>query len=588
MALPEQFLMELAERNDIESVISSYVDLKHRGRTLVGLCPFHGEKTASFTVYPETASYYCFGCGAGGDVITFIKQIENLDYLDAVKLLAERAGMTMPEDSKRDDAVGKLRMRILEANREAARYFHSCLFSEVGKEALEYFHRRGYSDKTIHNFGLGYAPDSFNSLRDALRGKGFNDEELTAAFLCKRGERSVYDVFRNRVMVPIIDVRGNVIAFGGRVLDNSKPKYVNTSDTLAFKKSRNLFALNYAKANASEELIVCEGYMDVIAMHQAGITNAVAALGTAFTPEHASLLARYTKSVVLLYDSDEAGQKAAKRTIEILRPTGLNVRVVSVPEGKDPDEFIKKNGVERFRAVLRNSSSDVEYQLMELAKQSQLNTAVGKTEFLSAAAKVLAKLDNPIECEVYASKLASDMQIPKNVLMMQIESERKKKSRFKSGQVLREAVRNEQKAIAQVNPDATQHERAAKAEERLLGLFILHPDYLTRVKDSLPADTFVTSFNREFYSKLCSRLQEGKSLELTQFSSEYDEKSMGYLSKMLQEARMLEGNLEELDSIVSVLKEEKEKLSVSNTDTLSDEDILAYMQSLKDKQKSND
>ncbi|MBQ3259296.1 MAG: DNA primase, partial [Clostridia bacterium] len=358
--LPDSFIQELIAKNDIESVVSSYVSLKRRGRNLVGLCPFHGEKTPSFNLYPETASFYCFGCGAGGDVITFIKRIENLSYIDAVKFLADRVGMTMPEHTF-DDTAAKQRVRILEANREAARIYHKCLYSEQGKMALDYYHSRGYTDATIRHFGLGYAPDSFWFLRDELRKKGFHDEELRVAWLCGRSQKgSIYDLFRNRVMIPIIDVRGNVIAFGGRVLDDSKPKYLNSGDTLVFKKTNNLFALNFAKQGKTDNLILCEGYMDVIALHQAGFTNAVAALGTSFTMEHARLLARYTDEVVLVFDADAAGQKGAQRAIGMLREIGMRVRLITVPDGKDPDEFIKRNGAERFKLLLDRAANDVE------------------------------------------------------------------------------------------------------------------------------------------------------------------------------------------------------------------------------------
>ena len=334
MALPDMFLQELISRNPITDVVSSYVRLRQRGRTAVGLCPFHGEKTPSFTVYPETSSFYCFGCGAGGDTITFIKKIENLSYIDAVRFLADRCGMKMPDD-KTDDAVSRLRMRILEANRDAARFFHRMLYSPEGREGLEYFYKRGYTDKTIRRFGLGYAPGN-NSLLHEMRRMGYKDDELTAAFLAARSKRNnqLYDIFQRRVIIPIIDIRGNVIAFGGRVLDDSKPKYINTSDTLVFKKSNGLFALNFAKASKEGSIILCEGYMDVISLHQAGFQNAVAALGTSFTKEHALLLSRYANEAILIFDADSAGQKGAQRAISYLRQSGIHIRVVTIPEDR--------------------------------------------------------------------------------------------------------------------------------------------------------------------------------------------------------------------------------------------------------------
>lgn len=584
MALPEQFLTELVERNDIESVISSYVSLKSRGKIKVGLCPFHGEKTASFTVYPDTSSFYCFGCGAGGDVITFIKKIENLDYLDAVKFLAERSGLKMPEDNHMNDAVSKLRVRVLEANREAARFFHQTLYSPEGKEALEYFYKRGYSDKTIRHFGLGFAPNDFHALQNALRQKGFNDEELVAAFLCKKGTKGAYDTFRNRVMVPIIDIRGNVIAFGGRVLDDSKPKYVNTSDTLAFKKSRNLFALNFAKEYGAEELILCEGYMDVIAMHQAGFTNAVAALGTSFTAEHATLLSRYTKSVVLLFDSDEAGQKAAKRAIDILRPTGLNIRVVAVPDGKDPDEFIKKNGADRFKLVLQKSASDVEYKLLDIAKQYDISSAAGKSEFLAEAAKLLATLENKIEIDVYAGKLAKDSGVQKTSVLDQVEYYKQRNFRAKNRSQMGEIVRKETKTLMNVNPDAKLYQKATNAEEKLLGLLLLHPNYMEKAKELVSPEQFATSFNRKVYTQLIERIDKNLSIELSFLSSEYEDNEMSYITKMQHNAQMLSGTMEEVRQFANVIVEEYNIRGTAHPETMSDEEIMAYLEKKKKQQ----
>ena len=344
MAINDAFLSELKMRTDIMDLVSSYVSLDSRrqGRTHKGLCPFHNEKTPSFMVYEDTQSFYCFGCGAGGDAITFAMKIENLDYIEAVKLLAERAGLSMPQDGY-DDSLHQKKNRILAANREAARFFHSCLLDKKNSHALNYFLNRGLTAQTIKHFGLGYAPDSWDSLIKHMRSKGFSVNELYDADLVKKstknGER-FYDNFRNRMMTPIIDIRGNVIGFGGRVLDDSKPKYVNTADTLVYKKSHEVFAMNYAKNSKEDFLIVAEGYMDVIALHQAGFTNAVACLGTALTNEQARLMKRYTDEVVLSYDSDEAGQKATKRAMQIFSDSGLKVRVLQLRGGKDPDDII--------------------------------------------------------------------------------------------------------------------------------------------------------------------------------------------------------------------------------------------------------
>ncbi|MBQ7653842.1 MAG: DNA primase, partial [Clostridia bacterium] len=344
MAFDDRFLSELRERNDITDVISEYVVLsKRQGRIRKGLCPFHNEKTPSFAVYEDTQSFYCFGCGVGGDVIGFIRNIENLDYLDAVKKLAQRAGLTMPEEQY-DNSLQNRKKRIYELNKCAAKFFHEQLLAKENRFALEYYLGRGYTPATIKHFGLGYAPDGWTYLKQYLNEHGFRNEEIYEADLVKRSEKnskvSFYDNFRNRMMTPIIDVRGNVVGFGGRVLDDSKPKYVNTSDTLVYKKSHEVFALNFAKNANPESLIICEGYMDVIALHQAGFTNAVACLGTALTIEQAKLIKRYVSEVVLSYDSDEAGQKATQRAIQIFTLAGLKVRVLKLSGGKDPDEII--------------------------------------------------------------------------------------------------------------------------------------------------------------------------------------------------------------------------------------------------------
>ncbi|MBP5303351.1 MAG: toprim domain-containing protein, partial [Clostridia bacterium] len=408
---------------------------------------------------------------------------------------------------------------------------------------------------------------------------------MTAAFLCKKGEYGLYEIFKNRVMVPIIDIRGNVIAFGGRVLDDSKPKYVNTSDTLAFKKSRNLFALNFAKSVAADELILCEGYMDVIAMHQAGFTNAVAALGTAFGEEHANLLARYTRSVVLLFDSDEAGQKAAKRAIDILRPTGVNIRVVSVPSGKDPDEFLKNNSANQFREILDKSASDTEYKLLGLAKQYDISKAEGKTQFLSEAAKLLSQLEDLVEAEIYSNKLADDMGVQRSVLWSQVENNRLRRQRKEKKTQIQEIVRKNAKEMMAVNPDAQLYPRAANAEEKILGLLLLHNDYVKSVTQWISPEQFVTAFNKGLYELIVERSKQNLLLELSFLAEDFEENEMAYITKMLHSAQLLSGTKEELKQFVDVLIEESQKRGAEHPETMTDEEIMEYMQQLKNQQK---
>ena len=587
MAFPPSFLDELVARNPIEDVVGQYVSLKRSGANMFGLCPFHGEKTASFNLYPETNSFYCFGCGAGGDVITFIKRIENLDYIDAVKLLADRSGMKMPEQKNENDQVSRLRLRILEANREAARIFHKALYLPEGKIALDYYHSRGYTDATIKHFGLGFAPQSWDYLLKALRAKGFKDEELVAAFLAAKGRNGgTYDVFRNRVMIPIIDIRGNVVGFGGRVLDDSKPKYINTESTLAFSKSRNLFALNFAK-NAGRELNLCEGYMDVIAMHQAGFTNTVAALGTSFPEEQMQLIARYADRINLIFDADGAGQKATRRAIENLRRTGLDVRVVTIPNGKDPDEFIKNNGAAAFKLLLDHAANAVEHRLLEIGRNHNLSTSEGKLAYYHEAATLLAALDSPVERDLYAGRLSEILGVSKDAILQEIERNRRKKQRQEAKQQLPNMLRQEKKEMQAVNPDAVTFPRAAAAEESLLGMLILHPDFIRQVRATLPPEQMMTAFNRGLYQRLLDRDRQGLLVELAFLAADYDEAGMAYITRMVRDVGDRIITPEEVSRCTAIIREEYALRHMNDPSSASDEEIRAMMEALR-KRKKND
>ena len=404
----EQVLM----RTDIETLIGGYVSLKRAGSNLRGLCPFHNEKTPSFTVYPADNSFYCFGCAAGGDAIAFIRKRENLDYPDAVEFLAQRAGITIVRDERTQASSEPNfdRNRMFQMNKDAARYFNHCLFSDNpdAKAALKYFTEdRGLSVATIKHFGLGFAPNSFDAFSKFMRAKGYSYEELVAGFLCGKSEKGrYYDAFRNRVMFPIIDVSGNVIAFGGRVMDDSKPKYKNSSDTPVFKKSRNLFALNFARHSCQDALILCEGYMDVIAMHAAGFENAVATLGTAITSEQARMMSRYTKKVVISYDADEAGQKAAMRAVKMLTEVGLDVSILRVNGAKDPDEYIKKYGSDKFRQVINESKSKFDYNLESILSKHDINLPADKIKALHESEKLISETYSSAERDIYIQRIS--------------------------------------------------------------------------------------------------------------------------------------------------------------------------------------
>ena len=387
--IPQEYIQEVVRRNDIEDIVGQYVQLRRRGRTLTGLCPFHNEKTPSFVVYPDTQSFYCFGCGAAGDVISFVRKYNNLGYVETVKQLASRAGMPLPEE---DDKESRARQRLLEINRCAARYFYEQLNARTPEAALArryWREKRGLSDAAIRRFGLGYAPEDFTGLLHYLRRLGFSEEELEYSGLVKRSAKgNLYDIFRHRVMVPIIDVRGAIIAFGGRVLDDSKPKYINSPETMVYKKSRTLFALNVAKKSPNKRYILCEGYMDVISMHEAGFDTAVCACGTALTPEQVKLLTEYADEVVLSYDSDEAGQKATARSLAMFTDADIKVRVLSYQGAKDPDEFIKKYGRERFAMLLDGSADPTEFQLKKAAANYDLRDSAGRLNYLKDASEL--------------------------------------------------------------------------------------------------------------------------------------------------------------------------------------------------------
>ena len=419
--IPHEYIEELTRRTDITELIGSYVQLKRKGRLYGGLCPFHSEKSPSFYVYPDTQSFYCFGCGAGGDAITFTKKINSIDYPEAVKLLAARAGMPEPEE---DDKTGRMRSRILSMNKEAARFFHACLNSTVeeARQARAYWRRRGLDDKTIVRFGLGYAPNDGQALYQFLREKGYNQQELDASGLFKRSQSGrIYCLFWKRVMTPIFDLRGNIIAFGGRVLDDSKPKYINSPETMVYHKSRTLFALNIAKKSKNRRYILCEGYMDVISMHEAGFDTAVCACGTALTPEQAKLLSEYADEVVLSYDSDEAGQKATERSLGILGSTTLKVSVLSYQGAKDPDEFIKKYGRERFEMLLNGTANPTEFQLKKSKAKYDLRSDDGRLSYIREAIEILTERGvSPTARDVYAGRLADETGVSKQAILSQL------------------------------------------------------------------------------------------------------------------------------------------------------------------------
>lgn len=588
MPFPDSFLQELKLRNDITEIASSYVNLKRHGRNMVGLCPFHGEKTPSFNIYTENGSFYCFGCGAGGDVITFIMKIENLDYVEAVKFLAQRAGMEMPENTY-DDSMSKLRIRIYEANREAARFFHSTLISPRGQSGLNYLRGRALSDRTIRHFGLGFADDDWNSLCNFLKNKGFSEYEILSANLAfkNRSGNGIHDRFVNRVMFPIIDLRGNVIAFGGRIMTDEKPKYLNTSDTPVFKKSENLFSLNNAKSSDTRTLILCEGYMDVIALNQAGFTNAVATLGTALTNEQAVLMKRYADEVIICYDADGAGQKATARAIQILRNAGLPIKILTVPSGKDPDEFIRskgENGPAAFKLLIDKCGNDVEYRLMKLRENYNLTTTDGKVAFLNDAVKIVASIESPIERDVFASKLCAELEIDKNAFNDQI-AKIKRRGR-------RENIKKETRQIQyelngqndKINKEHYKKPRSSSAEEALLVYLINNPDYANSISERVTPDKFSNSLIKRYYEYVLGKIKSGYE-PLTSVASDFNSDEVSYLYKLISTTIPAASTREAVEEYIKVINEESSKLTSDKLAEMSADDINDYIKRLKQNKK---
>ena len=588
MRFSDDFIAELRARNDIEDVVSKYVDLQYRGsRMPKGLCPFHTEKTASFTIYRDTQSYYCFGCGNGGDVITFIKNIERLDYVEAVRFLCDRCGLAMPTDPV-DDEYLRLRRRCYEANREAGRFFCSCLKTDAAKPVRAYLEKRGLKPETVQKFGLGYAPDTWDSLVKHMKSKGFTESELVAFFLAKQGRTGrAYDVFRNRLMFPIVDLRGNVIAFGGRVLESgtNQPKYVNTSDTVVYKKSSGIYALNFAKNEAKDRtLILCEGYMDVIAMHQAGFTNAVAALGTAFTQEQISLLSRYCDELVLSFDGDDAGQKATQRALKLLANAPMKLRVMKIVGGKDPDEVIKTQGKEKMQELISAAQNDTEFALSSAQAKYDITTDDGKLNFINEAVNILAGVGNAVERDIYISRVAKITDTQREPIVQQVNRavfmKKKRDSRAQFETEAREAAGDDKGKIP--NPERRANLRACRAEETILASLLLNPDYLKRYASMLGAESFITQVNRTLYLDISERIRAGRPLDLSYFAEEATNEQISILSYLIAYGSRIAGTPQEFEDCIRTLADEKLKKSAAAVD-MSDADFLKIMENKRKK-----
>ena len=553
---------------------------------MTGLCPFHSEKTPSMVVYNDSQSFYCFGCGAGGDVISFIMKIENLDYMEALRFLSEKVGLQLPEDG-REDSSSRIKPVILEINRLAARFFHDCLKSEAGKPGMEYFAQRQLSPKTIVKYGLGYAPPGWDNLRNFLREKGFTDEQMIAAAVANKGRNgSCYDMFRNRVMFPIIDLKKNVIGFGGRVLDDSKPKYLNSADTAVFKKSRNLFSLNFAKNHVGDSrLILAEGYMDVIAVNQAGFENVVATLGTALTPEQARLISSYAKEVVIAYDSDGAGRTATNRAVGLLDEVGVQTKILNLKGAKDPDEYIKKFGTQRFKLLLDGANNVVEYQLSVIKGKYDLSLAEGQAAYLSEATKYLATVQSSIEREIYAGVLSRETGILKETILSNLASLMKRKDRREKKKQWTDIQVGRNQPVDRKNPQRSANLQAALAEEGIIAFLYKNQDYLDEVLQKITPEAFVTDLNREIFGIMLQKLQNNNGITLMDFNPELSGEKIARLSGILARQSEMQMSREALDDYMETLLNVQYKSAVSRAGDLSDEELLRVADKLRQKKK---
>ena len=559
MAFPPSFIDDLVARNPIEDVVGQYVQLKRSGANYFGLCPFHGEKTASFSVAPNKQIYYCFGCHKGGGVINFIMEIENLSYPDAVRFLAKRVGMEVPEDEQYQSRY-KAQERLWKLCREAARFFHETLMSDQGKQARQYLTQRGLSKSTVTRFGLGFAPDQWTALTDEMIRRGYTRQELMDAGLVvsreKNGKTSYYDKFRNRVMFPIIDLRGNVIAFGGRVMDDSKPKYLNSPETGIFNKRKNLFALNIAKKSKQGRIILCEGYMDTITLHQYGFDCAVASLGTALTEEQVNLLSKYTEQVVLTYDSDVAGQDATRRAIPMLEKAGIQVKILRMEGAKDPDEYLKKFGADRFAVLLQGSENQAEYRLQTLQRQYDLTSDEQKVEFLQKAAQLIATFPNAVEREVYAGRAAQAAGIGLEAMKMEVSRAYKKRTnraeRRREQQLLSPAAAIQPK-VRSIRYDNV---RSAAAEEGILYQVLREPALFDQAGDLTGSQFSVPVLGRAF-DELKDRHERGLQVSLAVLE-DFTPDELTHLSAVAQKQDALVSEAAFSDYL-SVIREQSQK-----------------------------
>ncbi len=574
MAFPPAFIDELVARNPIEDVVGQYVSLRRAGANMFGLCPFHGEKTASFSVAPDKGIYYCFGCHKGGGVINFQMEVEGLSYPDAVRALAKRVGMTVPEDEQYQSRY-RQQERLWALMKEAGRFFNEQLYSPAGAECLAYVKKRGLSKAIVTRFGMGFAPNSWNALVDAMRKKGYTDVELREADLVGEKNGRIYDRFRNRLMFPIIDVRGNVIGFGGRVLDDSKPKYLNSNETIIFNKRKNLFGMNFAKKTKENYIILVEGNIDVVALHQFGFENAVASLGTSLTDEQVTLLSRYTEQVVLTYDGDAAGQQAAKRAIPMLEKAGIKVKVLQMKDAKDPDEFLQKFGADKFRLLLEDSANRVEYQLNDILKKYDIREDDQRVAFIHEAAELISTLPSAVQREVYGGRVAETGKISAEAMKLEVDKAYKRRIQREKKKQEKEDLspaRNLQPKSRTIRYD---NMKSAMAEEGILSLVLRDPALLDQTGDLKPG-YFSSPLLGRVYGQLKQRHDQGLEVALSVLEDLTPEE-MSHVTGIVQHRQELVNEQAFADCVATVCRE------YYASQVSSEDDLRAFQNRLKER-----
>ena len=568
MYFDDVFLNEVKEKNNIVDIINMYTPLKRNGNRYVGLCPFHSEKTPSFNVSEEKQMYYCFGCGAGGTVIQFVMNEENYDFVEAVKFLAEKAGLPLPDEKSEENELYNLKRKIYEMNKLAAKEFYKNLNSEAGDKARLYLKNREIKKETVVKFGIGYAKNEWDSIYRLLLKNGYKKDEILKSSLCKEGKNGrIYDFFRDRVMFPVFDIRGNVVAFSGRVLGDEKPKYLNTGETEVFKKKNTLFNMNNAKNSGEEYMLLMEGCMDVIAVHQAGFENAVATLGTALTEEHSRLLKRFKEKVILSYDGDGAGKEATKKAVRILKKDGFNIKIIKIQNAKDPDELIKKYGREAYELCIKNATSMVIYDIMNIFPDKGFSDESDKVDFINKCIVILSEIKNPLELEVYAKKIAEITKISYENIISQVENRKK-----------REKIHNENNFGKEYKPKKT------TTESLIIKLMAEYPSYYKKIKDKIKREDFSEELNIKIYDIITEYQKNEVKPDISMILEKLDGESVKRAGELFIEKEPVLNFSEYFESLVSSLK--KTKFEFESED--EDEELkrlYEYTQKIKNEKK---